>query len=823
MKNLTFSKVFYLMLLWLLVTPAGVLALEITSVSPSGAVLQSNVVLEVITDMSANCSYMLGSNSGVMNGGGTNHDLTLFLEDGEYSVQFGCSDGVIMANDYSEFLVDTTAPIIEFEDFPEEITNQPYQAEIATDKASTCKYSSIETDYENMENFLEKISSNRHFLIVDSMQQGFYSYNIACKDSQDRVSLENREFFVNHKPTAQISLSEEGPLKAGLFEVTLLSSEQLSQTPSLSYSFEGKNRIVSLKKNGNLWEGYILIEASDGNKIATFNFLGKDASGLDGNEITEGKIFLIDTVLPEKVETFSAEPDDEEILLKWTYISDVEEFILYRSSSAGVSEVDEYKTVDSKEYVDTDVDEGKTYFYKIAAVDDAGNIGELSEEIEVSALKIKSDDGLDPLLLFELERKMSNVESELFDYETALKNLQKTSDQNIVRIDNDYGVSSDLSDAINTLEDIIEEMEKMKTEDFSKSEFDKRIEKYDEQIDSLKENTYVGVRILDEKTITLAPDNSEINTAISEYLLGTEISDELRDNYTLEMIQLQTQVRVTARMLSAELQSQKDDKKVTLIEKEVNSNSELDRVSVVEIIPKDLLRTASEARFSNNPIILKEDPIVQWDASSLTSQKFSYRIEEQKNTNLLSLTATVVLKRPIIPSKDLNEVTGNVIADEDLGGNGTFWKYSLLIFFALVVAGLTGYYYFYNNSSSSPEDFEFSAKKIDQLLLSAHSAIDAMQTDKAKSLYVDIYKLYLGLSETKKTSVYSSVNSLHSKILLSDALANLHDAVEEKNNQKFAKYSSVVESHKNLTLQGSILCNYLESSMQYFSERKSLL
>ncbi len=189
---------------------------------------------------------------------------------------------------------------------------------------------------------------------------------------------------------------------------------------------------------------------------------------------------------------------------------------------------------------------------------------------------------------------------------------------------------------------------------------------------------------------------------------------------------------------------------------------------------------------------------------------------------MISLIDTVVLTRPVINPKETPAATGNVVADEESEGGSNFWKYFFLVFFVIVVAALSAYYLTFNKTMMVDDGIskEFENKKISNLLQSAHEAADNIQVEKAKNLYLQAYKLYLALGDEKKHRVYSSLNNLHNKLMLLNNLGKAHDALDEKNKIKFQQSIVAINALKNDVVHGTALKNYLESSFNYFEDRR---
>jgi hypothetical protein len=120
---------------------------------------------------------------------------------------------------------------------------------------------------------------------------------------------------------------------------------------------------------------------------------------------------------------------------------------------------------------------------------------------------------------------------------------------------------------------------------------------------------------------------------------------------------------------------------------------------------------------------------------------------------------------------------------------------------------------------SIPETTEFEEKKLSNLVMSGHQAADGMQTEKAKNLYLESYKLYLGLPDSKKESAYSTLNHLHEKLTVLGLIEAAQDALDTKKLDEFKDLLPKIIALKNSLVEGTILSNYFSSTLQYFEGR----
>ena len=115
-----------------------------------------------------------------------------------------------------------------------------------------------------------------------------------------------------------------------------------------------------------------------------------DSAGNTGNKITSDSIFVVDTLKPVSAQSVKAASNSNgDIELSWYYDGeDANYFNVYRSTSAGVNYVDFYEKSEneSRNFLDESNVNKATYYYRISAVDNAGNEGPLSEEVYATSV-----------------------------------------------------------------------------------------------------------------------------------------------------------------------------------------------------------------------------------------------------------------------------------------------------------------------------------------------------------------------------------------------------------------------------------------------------
>ncbi|MFC2136436.1 hypothetical protein ACFLTH_17615, partial [Bacteroidota bacterium] len=384
--------------------------LDLDITSPTSTVY-SNTTMSVVveSEQADSCNYDLNSSeTGILVKSGTTFTKILSVSEGSHELIVNCTDSSDSDSDSVVFTIDRTAPQIT-DSGPNNPFTSPIQGSSArlavdTDEIATCKYDTFDEIYDSMSNIFSSTDSTNHYSDITGLADGGHIYYVRCKDALgNKMSLsEQINFYTNKKPTAKIDLDKNPPLKEGRYEVDVTTSEDLASEPTLQYNFQDDSTIktISLTGSGKSWSGYLIIDESTDNSVGAFHFSGTDLSGLSGNEITSGKLFLVDTTEPLAVASFEIEQKGNRLRLEWYHDGeDTKRFKIYRSLESGVTYTDFYKTTTQTFFEDTNVNEGVTYYYKVIAEDDAENEGPLSDQksgrIEP---ELKESAGLSPYL-----------------------------------------------------------------------------------------------------------------------------------------------------------------------------------------------------------------------------------------------------------------------------------------------------------------------------------------------------------------------------------------------------------------------------------------
>ncbi|HIH34586.1 MAG TPA: hypothetical protein HA282_04995 [Nanoarchaeota archaeon] len=481
------------------------------------------------------------------------------------------------------------------------------------------------------------------------------TYIIAAKaiDNAGNSESVNVTVIVNAPPSARVTSLGNPPLvKTGRVEVILQTSENVQFYPSLSYSFAGGNQIqVPLQGTGNSWNGFMIISSGDHDKIGTFAFSATDMSGRSGNVITEGNFFVVDAIKPPKVSNVRAVADDDRAEVTWFYDGEqLKQYNLYRAEKSGVDYIDYYKTLQADSTSTIDELDGHKYYYKVAAVDLAGNVGELSQEV-VAGTGTGTQSGSSET---EQTNETSNQEQNQLSEEALRKidstiNYINTQDSRIDAAKADLkkepgaeelGLITQLNNAKSKFDRFKGELEADRKGGVGENAIDADINRIEAEVEATINTLPKEISLESESTFIQEPLETEYEKAAA--LLKPELDSKERKRYIILNKNLQKEVEVRANVVVYRVTLFEGEKFITRIKKEVLSPLQADspNASIVEIVPKTIASSASQIRFiTTGYSVLEQDPVIKFNAEAA---EIKYYVEKKVTEYEAKKTKTIL-------------------------------------------------------------------------------------------------------------------------------------------------------------------------------------
>jgi len=592
----------------------------------------------------------------------------------------------------------------------------------------------------------------KHEKILIDLEDGINRYYIRCQDSSQFGIINEVVFSVNIPINGNIEISErEPPLREGQYEILLTTSKTCLETPELRYSLDGITyKQISLKGSDKNWQGYLIIPKDIGEGVGYFSFKAKDMYGGEGNKITGDTLFILDTVKPETVEIIDSVSYQGQIRLDWFYNSDIKEFNIYRSENPPVTYTDFYKSSSKNSFTDNGLEKGKTYYYRIAGIDEAGNIGELSREVYATALysnssSIQSNSGLDIKLLGKVDNLISEINSlieDIGEINSKLTYLEEK-EKNLFE---EIKLNKEVENAILELNSVKRDVEKYKTQDLTEEELDKKINSASLRINIIKKKVPETLSVLNEKEITREINEENIAKSLLEYYENNEPINKREITSTLDRVK-ENNIKLTSKFYSIEIIYLDGSKKeITIIKDYLDSQIEmLENFFYIMIIPKEIVDSSSKLNIiTQNYEVIKEDPVLSFPSDT---KRVTYYIEKEIELNSLE----EIIISPIEIISESSKVTGNIISNY-ISPNSIG-----LIVLIIFVSSLAIYFLFLKKDSK--------IKILDILfgeINNVKKLIKEGKLDEAKEIYLKIKEDYKKLNEEDKKKVLLEINKINS-------------------------------------------------------------
>ena len=364
---------------------------EIIETSPSGLLNYNLIELKAITNENSTCKYdstdvSYDSMYFDLSGTGLTHTKLRTFGDGTTTLYIKCKDleNNIGATKKINFTIDATSPTIYDISPTGAVSQEQITLRFYTSESASCKWDTTNQPYDQLANSFPITGTTLHEQAMN-LQQGINTYYISCKDQVGNYNPSlTLNLELNLPPTANIDIEKNTSYKAikqGTYELELITSEPLIQAPTLSLRYT--NRIINIPLEGSSasWNGYLIIPADAGEYVGEFQYSGTDTKGMTGIEITSGKLVLIDTIAPPTPTIPKLLNENNKIKLAWSYEGEeTDHYNIYRSTTGNTDKTHFYATSQSSSYFDSGVTNKIGYFYRVSAVDKAGNEGMLSEE-----------------------------------------------------------------------------------------------------------------------------------------------------------------------------------------------------------------------------------------------------------------------------------------------------------------------------------------------------------------------------------------------------------------------------------------------------------
>lgn len=628
---------------------------------------------------------------------------------------------------------------------------------ITTPHQVLCRHSTIkDTPFDAMSGFQDNFETI-HKQTLTNLHDGVYKYYVKCRPIDDLnnastgIAQLEAIFKISNPIAAQIVLGDS-VLKSGKHEISIVTTKVPASTPTLKYSYDGiVYTPIVLHGSGNSWKGFLIIPTTVGEEIGSFKFEARDLEGRTGTGIIGDNIFTVDTKAPPAITSIEASGEYNRIKLEWFLDEDeeIEKIKIYRSESPNVDLTNLHKTLneDKEEYYDTDVKDGKTYYYRITTEDAAENMADLSREVVATSLlsKTTSSTGLSPLLIGSVDALISEIESlenDIRSTDIMISSLTEEERNHLKTLK----ITDNFASAKSELTILKRNVEEFKLTDVTKEILDGRLSSSRVKMTIIKKKIPDTLSKIESSETTFNPTEDTLRKAILEY------KPELTPGEIDKTIEIS--------MESFEEKNIKIKSKINTFETIYMDGSKTTQ-SIIEHFLEGKLE-----RKENSKLIL-QFPSGSLDLTSLSVKNFDYTPEQEglisfeSDTEKISYTIDQKLDANILKEISISlvtsqeksvSITGYFLSSVPSGGSTIA---SLLI---ILASGLIGYLFFIKQKQGKEVSLSFLEKAKQVKALQKEGKIE-----EADKMYGDLKVEYMSLSKGQKHKVFKEIKHLTKK------------------------------------------------------------
>jgi len=667
---------------------------QVTLTSPSGIINTTLVSIYTQTDENSTCKGSFSTDDQsyeqmkiIMSGSGTSHWYSTTLPENDYLFYVKCRDSfnnTMPGFALISFGIDITPPTITDYAPKYSIPTDYTTLYVSTDEMASCVYNSSNSSAIS----LSTSDGLNHQALLQGLSEGMHYYTVMCTDIYGNRMAKGYtiSFSVSMPVSADVDFSSPSPLKAGLYQVTLITSRSVIPTPQLNYNIGGTSGSIEFVGSGSTWKGYLIIPPDAGDKVGSFSFSGTDYYGQTGNLITSGKLFLVDTVPPAQPTISAFSNPDGSIGLMIRYDGEaLSEFNIYRAGSAGVTLMNFYtNSSNASSFTDRQVSQGKTYYYAVSAVDQAGNEGSFSNE--VSAVSMKSDSNssqISPETLKSINGAMALADSSIQTVSQRISAISGSSDRDAIEA---TGILQDAGDAKTRLQNIYDSLNALKSSSGDDSDINSEVARQELAIRSIESSVPLDVKVTEYSPTSVQASGEDIASAISK--ASPQNSGDLNYLKNVNAAQSAISQKVSGKLVSAVYET--STQYFTFINEKITANQQVNDSTLVILIPKSVAEDTSKIDFiTAGYSIIQNDPVVSFPYSSSSSGQsttIEYVINGKASESDLSGIKAVLMENQ---NGSPSPATGNAVA-ETIKSNA---KYIGIIIGMLVLGILAAYYF----------------------------------------------------------------------------------------------------------------------------------
>ncbi len=642
---------------------------------------------------------------------------------------------------------------------------------ITTDNRTICRYSMDSGDsYSIMSNLFDVNGGTSHEKSFYDLEDGTYYYYIKCKVDDNDPDPEEFEVAlrVNSLISAKIHLDKSEPINDNELEVGVETSKYVSSIPIVQYSFNGVsyNDLV-VTGAGMSWIGKIVMPDNLEEGVLSFKFRANDLEGRLGTDVVEGAYFSYDFVEPRLVAEIKAISKEGRIELDWEPVEDASDYRIYRSELSNEDYMDYYEETDDTDFVDTSVEDGTTYYYRVSAVDDAGNEGSMSREVEGISLFDDADlnSGLNPQLRGKVDSFLSEIDN-LVERVDAVGGFSESEDMLFKLL----GLDKEIENAKKEIESIRISSLNLKDQDLTREDLEKKIESSRVRLGVIEKGVPEYLTILDEKKRREELSEEKQRKSILEIDEVISEKDLEKSMKETAAILKETPLVVESEFYNVEvLNLDSSSKKFSIVKRSLNSKLEgIEDAYFMEVLDSSI---AEGIEVNNRNYNLVSDNVISFATDTKAISYVLSKVTNFADLEEIEFSFIKVVKE----DSDSGSITGFSVFNSSSQGY-------LGIFGAILLVVLIIYFVYFRNGSLSDDYFRATNR-----ITEAQDLLDSGEIKKAKEMYSKVKMSYARLAGKERNQLYSKTEHLYNGILISEIEAGLEKFRKTKDAVLFGK------------------------------------
>ncbi|MEM2121668.1 MAG: PEGA domain-containing protein [Candidatus Woesearchaeota archaeon] len=426
--------------------------------------------------------------------------------------------------------------------------------------------------------------------------------------------------------------------------------------------------------------------------------------------------------------------------------------------------------------------------------------------------KIECSDGFMSSATSELKFKIQPSEFQLLTTSESVILFDDTIEEIENSISNIYSLNTEILETITEL-NIIKELENYKKEverarrdyfdlrerDLSQKEFENQSLSLINKVSEIRNKIIKSVSIKEAETFIKYPTEEDIyNITLFYYKI---LNPKLKfSEYKKLNEQAQKLATTTTRVERIIIERKNSSEEFYLIRKIISPSGNINDLSLIQVIPKNIVDDASKIRFISKQKILQKDPIIEFKISELEANTASYiiNIQDSGNKNLKDfqeIKDIFVINRI---NYEVSKTTGLAIIDFNNLNIKNADTMSLRIFLIILLLLIFLFLSLEINPILLIKKGRNVEKQIIILLEQAKELMQHGKYDEAASIYYEIKILYNLLSFKQKEALYDDIKNFYDSLnaaYLEQLLEESQTSLSENKIQdakKFFEYADYV-------------------------------